>query len=394
MFSGTTVKLVAVAVIAAVTSRTAASQATPQAPGDSAPAAKPAPVTPAGLDFSGIIFANYQYRAESAARDANKFDVERAYLTFRVPAGDRTSVRITTDLFQQTTAGNDAFYRGWALRAKYAYLQYNYLAGPEWKAYGRIGLLQTVFIEHDESFWPRWIANSPTERAGFFASADAGISTSLSLPSKAGELYATVTNGPGYTSRETDRFKDFAARVTLTPWARLAASPLQSVALTGWGYKGAIASRFVNGGTGQIGTIGDALRRDRWGVHAGSATRPLTIAVQYASRVDEGEGGSNTVASPRAVVDSTGAVASAYALVRPFMLAGSSRLNPLSLLGRFDRVTTNTETDDAYNFVIAGVVWDFSSRASVSFDYQESLSVRGSPIQAAKTWFAHFVARF
>ncbi|HEY3257655.1 MAG TPA: hypothetical protein VGJ64_02270, partial [Gemmatimonadaceae bacterium] len=168
-----------------------------------------APAPP--LDFSGILFANYQYRGDAGpAKAQNKFDVERVYLTFRLPAGERTSVRITTDLFQQTTAGNDSYYRGWVVRAKYAYLQYNYLNGRNWKALARIGLLHTVFIDYDEQFWPRWISTTPTERAGYFSSADAGIATSVTLPRKMGELYATITNGPGYTSRETDRFKDYA----------------------------------------------------------------------------------------------------------------------------------------------------------------------------------------
>lgn len=372
-----------------------ASGQTPPYPADttSPPIAKAAAPAPS-IDFSGIVFAHYQYRADAAAKDANRFDVERAYLTFRMPAGDRTSVRITTDLYQQTTSGSDAFYRGWAVRAKYAYLQYNYLAGANWKALARIGLLHTVFIEHDETFWPRWIANSPTERAGYFSSADAGIATSITLPRKAGEIYSTITNGPGYTSRETDRFKDFATRVTLTPWGRDASSPVRTLALTAWAYKGAVASRFVNGGTGQTGTVGDGLQRDRWGVHAGSATPRLTFGAQYARRIEEGETGSNSVASPRAVVDSTGTLASAYVLVRPLMLLDQIKTHPLSLLGRFDRVNTNADTDDAYNVIIAGLIWDFSSKASVSLDYQEAAPVRGSPIVGTKTYFAHFVARF
>src|SRR5256885_7604871 len=54
------------------------------------------PVTVPPIDFSGAIFANYQYRTDIQAKDFNKFDVERAYLTFRMPAGDRTSIRVTT----------------------------------------------------------------------------------------------------------------------------------------------------------------------------------------------------------------------------------------------------------------------------------------------------------
>ncbi|MGK2963766.1 MAG: hypothetical protein ACSLFK_16720 [Gemmatimonadaceae bacterium] len=351
--------------------------------------ARPAP----SVDFSGILFANYQYRAENAAGSANKFDVERAYLTFRAPAGERASVRITADLYQQATSGSDSYYRGWSLRAKYAYLQYDYLKGKTWRGSARLGLLQTVFVEHDESFWPRWLGNSPTERAGFFSSADAGLAHTVTLPGGFGEIYSTVTNGPGYTSREVDRFKDIATRVTIHPWSSKGPSPMRGVALTAWGYKGAIASRFVNGGAGQVGTVGDALRRDRWGVHAGSASPRLTVAAQYARRMDEGEDGLNTQASPRAVVDSVGTLLSAYASVRPLPGAGKES-HPLSLLFRIDRVTTNTDTGESYDFIVGGVIWDFSSRLSMSLDYQEVTPREGRPVAATRTWFAHFVARY
>jgi hypothetical protein len=358
-------------------------------PGDSA-SSKPA--VPA-IDFSGIMFANYQYRGEDAAESANRFDVERAYLTFRMPAGDRASIRITTDVFQQTSSGSDAYYRGWSIRAKYAYLQYNYLAGSEWKAYARLGLLQTVFTEHDESFWPRWLGNSPTERAGYFSSADAGIANTVTLPRGFGEIYSTITNGPGYTSREIDRFKDFATRVTVRPFASNKESPLRGVALSAWGYKGALASKFVAGGAGQIGSVGSGLKRDRWGVHAASASPRLTVAAQFASRIDEGEAGLNTNAAPRVVIDSTGTLMSAYGIVRP-LPAANERPHPLSVVLRFDRVTTNDESDDAYDFVVAGLIWDFSSRLSASLDYQEATPREGTPVVPTRTWFAHFVARF
>ena len=357
-------------------------------------AAPPKPASPPPIDFSGILFANYQYRGDRGPqKSSNKFDVERAYLTFRMPAGDRLSIRITTDLYQQTTSGSDAYYRGWTVRAKYAYLQYNYLNSTDWKAYARLGLLQTVFIEHDEQFWPRWISQSPTERAGYFSSADAGITSTLSFPKKLGELYLGVTNGPGYTSREVDRFKDYSARATVTPWASDSSSPLKTLALSAWAYKGATASKFVDGGTGQVGRIGESLDRDRWGVHAGRLDPRVTFGVEYASRSEEGELGANTAASPRSVIDSTGTLISGYALVRPFAPSGA-RPHPLTLMARWDRINANTDSDRRYEVVIAGLIWDLSSRTSFSLDYQENNPLEGAPIVPAKTWFAHFVARF
>jgi hypothetical protein len=160
-----------------------------------------------------------------------------------------------------------------------------------------------------------------------------------------------------------------------------------------WAYKGATASKFVDGGAGQIGRVGESLDRDRWGIHLGRLDPRLTAAVEYASRKEEGEIGANTLSSPREVTDSTGTLFSVYALARPFPSA-DKRPHPLSLMARWDRVHVNTDRDSRYDVVIAGLIWDLSSKASMSLDYQENNPVEGNPIASSKIWFAHFVARF
>ena len=73
-------------------------------------------------------------------------------------------------------------------------------------------------------------------------------------------MYATIVNGPGYQARERDRFKDFAVRLTPDAADELAgvARSSRRFTITAWGYKGATASTFVNGGMGQVGAVGDA----------------------------------------------------------------------------------------------------------------------------------------
>ena len=376
---------------------TAASQQPDSVRRDTArtPATPPSqPAKTPQLDFSGIIFANWNYRTDRAARAQNRFDLERAYLTFRMPVGDRTNVRITADVFQNTAAPGDAFYRGWAFRAKYAYLQYDYLRDYNgFAAYARLGMLQTVVIEHIESFWPRWISRTAVELSGFFQSADMGLATQVTLPSKRGEVYATVTNGPGYTSRETDRFKDAAARLTLTPFAN-GKGLFSTAAITGWAYKGAIASRFVSGGAGQVGTVGEGLQRDRWGVFAGVRDRRLTLGAEWAQRTDEGETGNNTPASPRAVVDSTGTVVSAFAIVRPGEWLRPGKPSRLGLLGRYDRFRFDDDAGPASRLIIAGLIWDLDRRLSLAADYQQLLPRDGATGTDTKTWFLHAVASF
>jgi len=361
----------------------------PPPPPKTEPASAPTP-----MSFSGVIYANFQYRGdEGPAKSTNKFDVERAYLTFRTSADDRASVRITADVFQQTTTGSDAFYRGWVVRAKYAYLQYDLLKAANWAAWLRGGLLQTVVIEHVEGFWPRWLSNTAVERAGFFSSADGGISGSLTLPNKLGEIYTTVTNGPGYTSREVDRFKDYAARITLTPFGG-SESFFRNVALTGWTYRGAIASRFVAGGAGQIGPVGESLPRNRTGGFIGLRDPRITIGAEYATRTDGSELGDNTLLVPRTEVYSTGRLISAFTVVRPFQLVNSASKIPLGLVARWDRFKPNRDAAPYANTAIAGLIWDINKRTSLALDYQEQTPHGGPVVAPSKTYFLHLVANY
>src|SRR5947207_4063226 len=81
------------------------------------------------LDFSGVVFGSYSMRTDSAAqaglggKDPNSFSVDRIYLNFRMPAGDNGAIRVTTDVFQNTAAATNGYYKGWVIRIKYGYLQ-------------------------------------------------------------------------------------------------------------------------------------------------------------------------------------------------------------------------------------------------------------------------------
>ena len=359
---------------------------------------KPAAKITIPLDFSGVVFGNYQYQgAAGPNKGQNKFDVERAYLTFKMPAGDRASIRITGDLYQQTTPGNDSYYKGWMLRAKYAYLQYDFLKAtkPSDLAFtSRIGLVHTMLIDHEENFWPRWMSLTPIERAGFFSSADAGIAGIVTLPNKMGELYTAITNGSGYASRETDRFKDYQARLTLTPLTASEMTYLRTFAIDGWVYRGALASKFVNGGAGEIGPIGSGLDRNRYGVFVGIRDPRLVVGVDYAQRQDGGDTGANTVASPRGVADSTGRLVAGYVVAKPFRMMDAKSSIPLGIVLRYDQVTPNTSTSPKINTFIGGLSWDLNSKTSLSFDYQEATPANGAPVAPTKTYFMHWVANF
>ena len=374
-----------------------------------APAPQPAPPP---LNFSGLIFGSYNHQlpttpAQLAGQTDNQFILDRAYLTFRIAAGDRTSIRITTDVYQTTEGTPNAY----TLRAKYAYLQYDQPKFANGAAFlARIGILHNVVIDHVETFWPRYISQSPVERAGYFLSADVGLASQLSLPSKMGEVYATIVNGPGYTSRERDRFKDYAIRLTLTPLANRAdPALLQSFTITAWGYKGATSSSFVGGGLGQTGAVGEALDRSRAGIFVGIKDPRLVLAGEFAQRHEDGEQGANTAASPRTHTGVTGRLLSAYTTVRPFAFGNADGKSPFGIVARYDAVMPSSgttgyaapappSTDNAYHVIIAGVFYDLSQKAQLALDYQESLASNNglslSPPTQSKTYFAHFQVNF
>jgi hypothetical protein len=315
-----------------------------------------------------------------------------------MPVGDRASIRATTDIVQNA---NGNFYNGWVVRLKYGYLQYGFAhdiggqKGFNWLA--RIGMLHTVVIDHEENFWPRYLSQVGVERFGFFSSADLGVATQLSLPNKFGEIYGTITNGPGYASAETDRFKDFALRATLTP---LATHPglLQTFTISPWVYEGFTASKFAAGGAGQVAPVTDALTRDRWGIFAGIRDPHLTLGAHYARRTEGFESGANTPASPRVVVpDSTGSLVSLYAVARPVQWQWGKNTAKFGAVLRWDQFTPRTETPGHENLVIAGLQLEPTTRTALALDYQD-LNPSGfagrAPIAETRTWFLHWSASF
>jgi hypothetical protein len=381
-------------------------------PATPAPAAAPQTLPPAtpGLNFSGVIFGNWNYQMLTTPnqlrnQNNNEFVVDRAYLTFRMPAGDHTSIRITTDVFRSTDSTSNAY----TIRAKYAYLQYESakLSNGLIVA-GRVGIIQNVVIDYLENFWPRYLSQAAIERAGYFASADVGIGSLVTLPDKKGEIYAIIVNGPGYTARERDRFKDFGIRLTYTPLMNEPnGSLLQTFTVLGWAYKGALASTFVNGGAGQLGAIGDALDRSRFGFFAGIRDPRLILGAEFATRHDGGDTGLNTAVSPRLATTTTGRLLSGFTLVRPWAFSNVNHKSPFGLLARYDHVSpsvsssgfvTPPATSNSYHVLIGGAFVDISQRAQLAFDYQESLAsnngVSSAPPAQLHSYFAHFNVNF
>ena len=339
------------------------------------------------------MFGSYATRLDSAARATlggerpNNFGIDRVYLTWRLPAGDNAAIRVTTDVFQNQNTATNAYYQGWTIRIKYAYFQYTALRnklGEGSSLVGRVGALHNVIIEQTDPFWPRYLQQNGVERAGFFSSADAGVAGLLTLGNRMGEVYATVVNGPGYTAFDRDRFKDFAARVTLTPFASSDANAfVKSFVFVPWFYKGQVGSTFAAGGLNQVGpgdngAITEGLARDRYGIFAGIRDRRFSLGLEYAQREDQSETGANTAALPRVVNDSTGRLMAGYIVARPVEWFGAARRSPLSVIARFDRLTPHTDPTHAnyagatpyYDYTLLGASYDLNQRITLALDWQ------------------------
>jgi hypothetical protein len=345
------------------------------------------------LQFSGVIFANYQYGGPKGNRSLNRFELERAYLNFRVNPADRFTVRVTADVFQQRDTTRDAYYRGWAMRAKYAYGQYEFYRGNRgMRANVRLGLLNTVVIDNDELAWPRGIATTVTDQLGFFSSADAGATMIVSLPDSTGEVYAGITNGSGYQSRELDRFKDYSVRVTYTPLLRTQTA-FRTVAISPWYSLGGRASDFARR-RGTVAPVVDRRDKSRAGLLVTLRDPRLTIGAHAAWRFEQDESADTTRDVIPTVRDRTGRALSMYVIARPLAFTAGRTASPFSVLLRVDDYRPNTTAPAGSRFTVAGVAYDINSRLSLTLDHQTQYPRAGATGADTKTWFAHVIANF
>ena len=376
-----------------------------------------------GIEISGLMFGSFNTRIDSAAKAAlggkrpSAFSIDRVYLNVRAPAGDNGAFRFTTDIYQNTNTATNGYFQGWSIRMKYAWFEYTMLRdkfGKGTSLLARVGSINNVIIDPAVGAWPRYFNPIAVERIPYFSSADVGAGALFTFPNRLGDVYMTVTNGPGYNSYERDRFKDPAIRVLFTPLAN-GDGYFKSLQFMPWYYKGFVGSQFAAGGAGQVGpgengAVTDGMTRDRYGLLAGVRDRRLSFFGEIAWQHDESESGANTAASPRVVSDSVGRMVDGYVLVRPMELLNPEKRSALMLIARYDHLTPNVDptsanyagTKPSYDFTTLGASYDLNQRLTMALDWQHDWAVgfppptgtNVRPRNEVSTLFVHFNATF
>lgn len=291
----------------------------------------------------GQVFSYFSYTANNGieGRDVNRFDFERLYLTVKGAAFNNVKYQMTTDIFRNAAAGS--YYSGLSVRLKFAYLDYAPTPSVSIKA-GMIAGPWTGFID---GYWKyRGISPSFVDRNGYYASADLGLSAQYQLPSGFGDVSAFILNGSGYAAPEANRFKDVAARITLSPFQGIPVA--KNLTLAGYGYKGANQS-----------VTGRALQRDRAGVLAGYADA-------YVSAYAEADRRWDAPSHPDTVV--TGNGLSFFGEIKaPF----ESIRNTVALVLRYDIAEPNiSKGGDMTRFAIVGLSYRISEKCQFVLDRQ------------------------
>ena len=187
----------------------------------------PPPDDTPSVRVGGTLFLDYTRTLEPEATDADRnsvnpsaFNVGRAYINVLGQLNHLIAFRITPDITRETGSGS-SLSGSLTYRLKYAFAQFN-LDDWMWRgSYVRAGLIQTPYVEFEESIYRyRFQGSIFAEREGYIPSSDFGASFRTQFPGGYGEAVAGLYNGEGYTRPDPNDQKAFQVRGTLRPLPR------------------------------------------------------------------------------------------------------------------------------------------------------------------------------
>ena len=348
------------------------------------------------LQFGILAYIDYSEGQRPAPKNwssnFNSFTLTRGYFTAKKGITPWMNVRITTDVYQDTTslttsglstsesiALNGSTSGKYLLRLKYLYGEFLIPnLGPITDIKSEVGMGHVPWLDFEESINPyRCQGTMPIERAGVFASADIGASImgyfggklddakkrtgNGAYDGKYGSWHIGVFNGGGYSAVENNQDKVVEGRISLRPLPGfLPGLQLSYFALYGKGNTQITKTGIDNEGKwpiyqAQIGMLSFEHPRfiitgqhfTAWGNSAGSAVSATNVD----SLVMEGY--------------------SAFGNVKLPILK-----NKLAMFGRYDSVNPDAgkqisvNNDASYWLAMGGIAFDFYKGNMLIIDYQ------------------------
>jgi hypothetical protein len=336
-------------------------------------AQKSSAATQPPVQMSGVFFGFFSYTHTGIdGKDFNRFDFDRVYLTSKCQLFEQGKVQLTSDVFRNSATGS--YYAGLSVRLKFAYFDYAPATGVSIK----IGMIPTHWFGLIDQYWKyRGLAASVADRAGYISSADLGFSVAYALPGKFGELSGYMFNGNGYAAPETNRFKDVAFRLNVSPFPDDPA--LKQLLVAGHWYKGS-----------NISTTSLALPRDRYGVFLSYGYSFATIGVEYDVRKD-------ALLNPDTLL--TG---NAFSIFGEIKSPWEEWRNAISLVWRHDILEPDVDKGgDMTRFTILGLAYKLHEKVTLVLDRQwtkaetESLKRNdGTKTDYDDRWLFHMIINF
>ena len=181
------------------------------------------------IKVGGLLFADYTYTSDLAARDSDQnsyhpssFNVSRAYINVTGNLTHRIAYRITPESTRETGSGS-ALNGSYVYRIKFAYAQFNL---DDWLTKGswiRAGINDTPFITYEEGIY-RYRFQGPifVDREGYLFASDAGASFHYNFSGNYGDVHTGVYNGEGWARSEANDQKALQVRASFRPLAQSA----------------------------------------------------------------------------------------------------------------------------------------------------------------------------
>ena len=191
-------------------------------------------ITVGGVGYTQYL---YQFHKDSATNShLNSFDVTRAYINVvgKFPAG--VGVRITPDIYRNTTDGSLSF------RLKYAYATWTPENSPLTL---KMGAIHTPWLDWEEALWDyRMQGTMALERfrgpsgSGYLSSSDLGAGVDGKFKLDLVNFQVGVYDGETYNKPEGDEHKDLEGRLSVRVLESDDHSRVGGLRITGYGAVG------------------------------------------------------------------------------------------------------------------------------------------------------------